>query len=70
LNNLKNYPEKDKNDTRVIRGMIYDKYYLIFGNAEIRIKTGENKVYSNFGISNSFFNSLDDKVSDLLNEEK
>ena len=66
LNNFRNYPNKDPKDQRVIKGMIYDKYYIIFGNAEIRIKVGENKVFSNFGISNSFFNHKNDKIFDLL----
>ena len=40
LNNLKNYPNKNKNDKRNILVMIYDDYYLIFGNSEIRVKPG------------------------------
>jgi hypothetical protein len=35
--------------------MTYDPYYVIFGNAEMRIRTGEKKVFSNFGIQNSYF---------------
>lgn len=33
LNNLTNYPKKNKNDKRQILGMIYDTFYLIFGNS-------------------------------------
>ena len=46
--------------------MVYDPYFLIFGNAELRIKTGEKTVFSNFGIMNSYFNSRGKKVQDLL----
>jgi hypothetical protein len=68
LFNHKNYPNKDPRDKRLMRGMTYDKFYLIIGNAEIRVKTGENVVFSNFGISNAFFHSKGDKVHDLLGE--
>lgn len=40
LNNFRNYPNKDPRDQRIIRGMVYDDYYIIFGNAEVRIRTG------------------------------
>lgn len=40
LNNFTNYPKKNKNDKKVMLGMIYDDFYLIFGNAEIRVKPG------------------------------
>ncbi len=33
LNNFANNPMKNKNDTRPVYGMIYDKFFLIFGNA-------------------------------------
>jgi hypothetical protein len=39
----------------------YDNFYYIFGNAEIRIRTQEKKVFSNFGIATSTFDA--DKVS-------
>jgi hypothetical protein len=48
--------------------MIYDTFFAIYGNAEIRIKTGFKTVFSNFGVSNSYFNSRGDKVDKLLNE--
>lgn len=35
----------------------YDNYYFIFGNAEIRLKSQEKKVFSNFGIANSTFDN-------------
>jgi hypothetical protein len=49
--------------------MVYDPYFLIFGNAELRIKTGEKTVFSNFGIMNSYYNSRGKKVQDLICEE-
>ena len=35
----------------------YDNFYYIFGNAEIRIRTQERKVFSNFGIATSTFDA-------------
>jgi hypothetical protein len=34
----------------------------------VRVRAGENKVFSNFGINNSYFNSERDRVSDLLKQ--
>jgi hypothetical protein len=34
---------------------MYDDYYLMFGNSEIRLREGEFQVYTNFGISSSYF---------------
>jgi hypothetical protein len=39
------------------RAITYDEYYIIFGNSEIRLKSLENRVFSNFGISNGYYNS-------------
>lgn len=53
------YPllEKNKGNSKInYRGMTYDAYYVVFGNAEMRIRAGENKVFSNFGIQNGYFN--------------
>lgn len=51
------------------KAMQYDKYYATFGNAEIRIKTGESKVFSNFGIMNSYYNHRQKKVSEFLKND-
>ncbi len=48
--------------------MIYDSFFVIYGNAEIRIKTGLKTVFSNFGVSNAYYNSGGDKVDKFLNE--
>lgn len=49
--------EKTNESSKInYRGMSYDSYYVVFGNAEMRIRTGENKVFSNFGIQNGYFN--------------
>lgn len=37
------------------RGLVYDKFYYILGNAELRIRTNEKKVFSNFAIVNTNF---------------
>jgi hypothetical protein len=48
------------------KAILYDEYYMIFGNSEIRIKTGSNKLYSNFGIYNCYYESKGYKVDYLL----
>ena len=37
------------------RAINYDEYYIIFGNSEMRLKCNEDRVFSNFGISNSYY---------------
>jgi len=44
----------------------YDDYYIIFGNSEIRLKSLELSVFSNFGISNGFYESKGKGVEALL----
>jgi len=51
-----------------IQGMIYDNFSVIYGNAEMKIKTGSKKIISNFGTSNAFYNSRGHKVDVFLNE--
>lgn len=58
---------RDPRETRALRGMTYDPYYLIFGNAELRVRAGESKVFSNLGINNSYFNSEGSRAKDLFN---
>ena len=53
------------------RAMTYDKFYLNFGNSEIRMKWTDIKkpeLFSNFGVSNAYFNNREAKVNDLLGE--
>jgi hypothetical protein len=57
---------ESKTEGKTNRGMLYDKNYCIYGNAEIRIKFGEKKIFSNFGISNGYFDSRKKKINDLL----
>lgn len=35
----------------------YNEHFMIFGNAELRMKLGEDYVESNIGISNKFFDT-------------
>jgi hypothetical protein len=56
------YELKDK------KAITYDDYYLIFGNSELRLRSLEFKLFSNFGIANSFYNNRGDKIHDLLGE--
>lgn len=48
--------------------MTYDDFFLIFGNAELRIRANERTIFSNFGIGNSFFNNRSHRVNDILME--
>ena len=56
------------NNAAGFRGMNYDAYFAIYGNAEIRIKTGIKTLFSNFGVNNAFFNSRGQKVDRFLGE--
>ena len=53
---------------RLMRGMTYDDFFILFGNAELRIRANEKTVFSNFGISNGYFNNKGRKVQDLLGD--
>ena len=65
LSNRKSFPLLNGKNS-----MTYDEFFLIFGNAEIRIKHGEDKVYSNLGIMAARYNCLGSTVNDLLGAGK
>lgn len=48
--------------------MTYDTFFLIFGNSELRLKHGEAKFFTNFGIANSFYESNGEKYTVLSGE--
>lgn len=48
------------------KSVVYDDYFLIVGNSEIRWKSGEKIVYSNFAISNGFYETKGTNVWALL----
>ena len=50
------------------KAITYDEFYLIFGNSELRLKTFEDKVFSNFAILNNFFETNGENVNVLLGE--
>lgn len=52
------------------KAIVYDDFFLIFGNSEIRIKTQEKKMFSNFGLSVSFYRHNGDSVSQFLGGDK
>lgn len=52
------------------RAITYDDFYLIFGNSEIRIKSGEKSIFSNFGISNGYYECRNKTVDALFSEGK
>lgn len=59
-----------KNESFVLRpnnrAMVYDPYFIIFGNAEFRVRSGEASVFCNFGIMNSYYDHKNKKVVDFL----
>lgn len=48
------------------KAVSYDDMYVIFGNSELRIRSGNNMLYSNFGILNSFYKNRGMKAGVLL----
>lgn len=60
--------QRPESNRITFRGMTYDTFYVIFGNAEMRIRTGEKRVFSNFGISSSYYNNGGKRVNSFLNE--
>ncbi len=46
--------------------MSYDEYFIVFGNSEIRIKSQELILFSNFGINNACYPSNDDTLENFL----
>lgn len=49
--------EKKVNPARIFRGMVYDDFYVNFGNAELRIKTGKRELFSNLGNSLGYYDA-------------
>jgi hypothetical protein len=48
------------------RAIVYDDFYLIFGNSELRLKTQDDKVFSNFGVNRGYYAARGEKVEMLL----
>lgn len=58
---------------RVIPGkkaVVWDDYYMIFGSSDLRLKTGELRLFSNFGINSSNYNSEGYTYKVLLGDEE
>lgn len=51
---LKNQPSNKANKS-IPKPITYDQYYIIWGNSEIRIKSGTNELYSNYSTGNCFY---------------
>ncbi len=63
LNKDQSYEKKQEViNNRFVKAMIYDDFYCIFGNAELRIKIWGNVIFSNFGIAEAYFNNRGDKI--------
>lgn len=60
----KMFPIKEK------KAISYDDYFIIFGNSELRIKSLEFTIFSNFGISNGYFDNRGEKVQSILGADK
>jgi hypothetical protein len=46
----------------------YDDFFFIFGNSEIRLKTQEKKLFSNFAVAASTFDNLSEQKATFLGE--
>jgi hypothetical protein len=44
----------------------YDDFFFIFGNSEIRLKTQERKLFSNFATAASTFDSLGEQKAAFM----
>ena len=51
-----------------MKSVTYDDYFMIFGNSEIRIKSQECKIFSNFGTSNGYYFAQGETVNILLGQ--
>ena len=49
---------------------MYDEFYLVIGNSELRVDMSSFSLYSNFGLRLRFFDTGADKLIDFLGEEK
>ena len=50
------------------RSVTHDDYFLIVGNSEIRLRHGDNKFFTNFGVANSYYESYGEKYTILSGE--
>jgi len=48
------------------RSVTYDDYFLIFGNSELRIRWGELVLFSNFAVSNGYYDCRGEKYTALM----
>lgn len=60
--------KKKQVDKVTPKGMTYDQFYIIYGNAEIRIKTGQKTIFSNFAVNNGYYDAKGHKINDFLND--
>jgi hypothetical protein len=52
--------------TTTFRGMIWDEFFLIFGNAELRMRHKDKNILSNFAAAAGYFNPQGRTVNDFL----
>jgi hypothetical protein len=51
------------------KAITYDEFYIIFGNSELRIKSQENKLFSNFALNSSYYDPKSAKIDVITGEE-
>ena len=49
--------------------MTYDDYFPIYGNSELRIRWGELMLFSNFAISNGYYDARVENYTVLMGEQ-
>ena len=58
------------NEQEKSRPFMYDNFFLVVGNSEIRVEHNKRLLYSNFGARMSFFETGGDKIEDFLGQKK
>ena len=51
------------------RSVTYDDYFPIYGNSELRIRWGELMLFSNFAISNGYYDARVENYTVLMGEQ-
>lgn len=69
VNKNESFLLKEPVNAKKFRGMVHDEYFIVYGNAELRIRTGEHTFFSNFGINNSYYNSKNKKLNYFAGED-
>ena len=62
--------EKKANQPKGFKGMVHDEFFVNFGSAELRLRTGSRELYSNLGHALGNYDSQGYKYDILIGEGK